>query len=311
MKISELGGEFAFIERIKRKSKNSDVIVDIGDDCAVVRKDEKNCFLYTTDMLIEGDHFSLDYFKGEEIGIKAMESNVSDIAAMGGKVLYGFISLALKSNTTVDLVDSLYKGIYEISDRYNFEIIGGDTTHSEKMVVSITLIGEVERRNLKLRSYAEEGDLIVSSGPLGGSTAGLRLFLKGIKGYNNVKKYHTNPKSQMENIDKIIPIAKAMEDVSDGLASEVRNICKMSQTGAIIYKDKIPLSKGIRKAAEFLGDDPYDYALFGGEDFQLVYTVSSENKNKIFGKVVGEIIKGKKIYLDNEQLIDFGYDHFK
>src|SRR6056297_275506 len=197
MKISELGGEFAFIERIKRKSNSKDVVVDIGDDCAVVKKN-KNCYyLYTTDMLIEGDHFSLDYFSGKQIGIKAMESNVSDIAAMGGKVLYGFVSLALKNDTTVKLVDSLYNGIYKIADKYSFEIIGGDTTHSEKMVVNITLVGTVKKKNLRLRSNAKPGDLIVTSGPLGGSTAGLRLFLKKIKGYKKVKKYHTNPKSQM------------------------------------------------------------------------------------------------------------------
>lgn len=310
MKIKELGGEFAFIDRIKKNPKNKQIIKGIGDDCAVVKVNKEICHLYTTDMLIEGDHFSLKYFEPYQIGVKAMESNVSDIAAMGGSVLYGFISLALKSESTVEMMDGFYKGVYNTSEKYSFDVIGGDTTHSSKMIINITLVGKAEQRNIKYRSNAEVGDLIVASGPLGGSTAGLRLFLNNIKGYEEVKRYHTNPKSQMDNLSKIIPVAKAMEDVSDGLASEIRNICNESGVGANIYKEKIILSEGIKKSANFLDEDPYDYALYGGEDFQLIYTVNPEDKDKIFGYVVGEIINEKKIYLDGDEITSFGYDHF-
>ena len=310
MKIKELGGEFAFIERIKKKPKNKDVMIGVGDDCAVVKIDEKRYHLYTTDMLVEGDHFSRSYFTPYEIGVKAMESNISDIAAMGGKTVYGFISLALPSDIDVAFLDEFYRGIYEKTDFYNFDLIGGDTTHGEKMVINITLVGETDKEKLKLRSTAKRGELIVVSRPIGGSTAGLRLLLKNIDGFENVKKYHKLPESEMKNLEKILPFANAMEDISDGLASEIRNICKKSGTGAIIYKSKIPLSDGIKESAKLLGEDPYDYALFGGEDFKLVYTTAPENRDRVFGTIVGEITEGNEIYLDNKKLEKFGYDHF-
>jgi len=310
MNIKELGGEFQFINRIKKKSKNKNVIVDIGDDCAVTEYNEDSYHLYTTDMLVEGDHFSLDYFSPYQIGIKVMESNTSDIAAMGGKPVYSLISISLKEDTTVEFIDGVYNGINEICERYNFDLIGGDTTHGEKIVISLTLIGQVDKNKLKMRSDAEIGDLIVVSGPLGGSTAGLKLFLNNIDGFDNIKKYHTNPISEIKNLPKILPVAKAMEDVSDGLASEIRNICKMSKVGAKIFREKIPLNKGIKKSSSLLDDDPYDYALFGGEDFKLVYTVNKKDRHKIYGTVVGEIINGEKILLDGKELKNYGYDHF-
>ncbi|HMA68939.1 MAG TPA: thiamine-phosphate kinase [Candidatus Mcinerneyibacterium sp.] len=310
MNIKELGGEFQFINRIKKKSKNRNVIVDIGDDCAVTEYNDDSYHLYTTDMLVEGDHFSLDYFSPYQIGIKVMESNASDIAAMGGKPVYSLISLSLKEDTTVEFIDGVYNGINEICERYNFDLIGGDTTHGDKIVISLTLIGQVDKNKLKLRSAAEIGDLIVVSGPLGGSTAGLKLFLNTIDGFDEIKKYHTNPISEIKNLPKILPVAKAMEDVSDGLASEIRNICKMSKVGAKIFREKIPLNKGIKKSSSLLDDDPYDYALFGGEDFKLVYTVNKNDRHKIYGTVVGEIIKGEKILLDGKELKNYGYDHF-
>jgi len=310
MNLAEFGGEFAFIQRIARKPKSAEVLAGIGDDCAVVRIDEHTLHLYTVDMLVEGDHFSRAYFTPYDVGVKCMESNVSDIAAMGGKVLYGLISLAFPDDISIDFLDELYRGMYEVADRYEFDIIGGDTTHAERMVVCITLVGKTSPSRLKLRSMAEPGDLIAVSGPLGGAAAGLRLLQESIAGYPKVKRYHTNPRCSMTQLDRIIPIAKAMEDVSDGLASEVRNICMASGVGAWLTKENIPLCNGICETAALLGDDPYDYALFGGEDFKLVYTVTPDHYNRIVGSVVGEITAGTDIVLDKEKLTRFGYDHF-
>ncbi|MCK5296557.1 MAG: thiamine-phosphate kinase [Alphaproteobacteria bacterium] len=310
MKLPELGGEFAFIDRIARQPKNKNVLKGIGDDCAVVQINDNKLHLYTVDMLVEGNHFSTDYFTPYNIGIKAMESNVSDIASMGGKVLYGLVSLALPDDISVEFLDEFYRGMYDAAKRYSFDIIGGDTTGGDRMTVSITLVGEVSPSCLRLRSMAEVGDLIVASGALGGSMAGLRLFQKNIKGCQEVKRYHTTPECSMNRLDKIVPIAKAMADVSDGLASEVRNICKESNVGAKIIKNKIPLCDGVQETAELIGEDPYDYALFGGEDFKLIYTVAPENKNKITGTVVGEIIAGKDVMLDDKKLNKFGWNHF-
>lgn len=310
MKLSDIGSELELIRRIARKPRSPKVVVGIGDDCAAVRIDRDRLQLYTVDMLVEGDHFSRDYFEPFDIGVKAAESNVSDIAAMGGRPTYGFVSMSLPDNTTMDFIDALYRGMYDVADRYEFDIIGGDTTHGDSLVISITLAGEVPSADLRLRSMAEPGHLIAVSGKLGGSTAGLRLFQKGVRGYSDVKRYHTAPRCSLDQIDSIVPIARAMEDVSDGLASEVRNICLESGVGARISRDRIPLSDGIRETAEILGDDPFDYALFGGEDFKLVYTILPEDRNRAVGTVVGEIIAGSDVFLDHKKLTRFGYDHF-
>ena len=308
MNISELGGEFALIDRITRAPRNSAVVKGIGDDCAVERMSNGAMRLYTTDMLVEDDHFSLRYFSPYDIGWKAMISNVSDIAACGGRVLYGLIAIALTERNDVEFVDGFYKGVYDAAERYEFDIIGGDTTHGKLMSVAVTLVGEATPQNLRMRSGAKPGDLIVTSAPLGGSTAGLRLFLKNIPGHENVKRYHLHPECGMDFLNEILPISHAMADVSDGLASEARNIARESGVCANLYKDKIPLIDGVIEAAAVTGDDPYDYALFGGEDFALVYTAPPDAK--VYGTVVGEITHGEGVYLEGKKLTRYGYDHF-
>lgn len=308
MKISELGGEFALIDRIARNPRNSAVVKGIGDDCAIESLGDK-MRLYTTDMLVENDHFSLQYFSPYDIGWKAMISNVSDIAACGGSVLYGLLSIALTEQCDVSFVDGFYDGVYDAVSRFGFDLIGGDTTHGTHMSIAVTLIGEAENKNVRLRSAACPGDLIVTSSPLGGSTAGLRLLLKGIPGFAKVKRYHLHPECGVDLLGAILPVSHAMTDVSDGLASEVRNIARESGLCAKLYRNTIPLCDGAAEAAAVLGDDPYDYALFGGEDFALVYTVSAD-ANNIVGTVVGEITEGDGVYLDGIKLSHFGYDHF-
>ncbi len=316
MLLSEIGGEFAFIKRISRRPKHREVVVGIGDDAAVIEFGGK-LLAVTTDMLVERDHFSLDYFLPRQIGIKAMESNVSDIAAMGGKPLYAFISICLPKATTVEFIDGFYGGIYESAEENGIDVLGGDTTHGELIVVNITLIGELKKRKrLPLRSCSKEGDLIFVTGNLGASTAGLKLFQRKMDGFDSVKKRHLEPKARMDVSRKIAAIANAMEDVSDGLASEVRNICLASGKGAILFAEKIPINEETRKAAAALGEDPVDCALFGGEDFELVFTVPKkyEGRAKKLGTAVGRITSGSKVFLEKnsakQELTKFGYDHF-
>jgi thiamine-monophosphate kinase len=305
--IKELGGEFALIDRISRTPKNSAIVRGIGDDCAAERVGDR-IRLYTVDMLVENDHFSLDYFTPYQIGWKAMLSNVSDIAACGGKVLYALVSIVLTDKIDVAFMDGFYKGIYDAAEKWGFDIIGGDTTHGALMSVSITLVGETTPENVRYRNTAKPGDLVAVSAPLGGSTAGLRLYLKKIPGFESVKKYHTNPVCGMDDLPQILPVSRAMSDVSDGLASEARNIARESGLSIHLDKKAIPLSVGIAESAALLGEDPYDYALFGGEDFALVYTLS---KGSIpFGTIVGEVKEGEGVFLDGSKLSRFGYDHF-
>ncbi len=310
MKINELGGEFALIDRISRVPRSHSIIKGIGDDCAVIRITDDLYHLYTVDMLVEEDHFSMRYFSPYDVGYKAMVSNVSDIASCGGKVLYALVSFSITDSITVEWIDEFYRGMNEVCDRYSFDIIGGDTTHGKAFTISITLVGEVSSADLRLRSMAKPGDLIAVNAPVGGSTAGLRLFLSDISGYHDVKKYHLHPECGMDDLPDILPIAHAMTDVSDGIASEVRNIAAQSGTGACLYRNAIPLSKGITESARSLGDDPLDYALFGGEDFALVYTISPSDKSKAKGTIIGEITDTSGIFLDGIKLTRLGYDHF-
>ena len=246
--------------------------------------------------------------------MKAIEINVSDIAAMGALPKYILVELALSGNLEVDFVEELYKGMWKICDKYNIEIIGGNMTHCETIVISITLFGEVDNKNLSLRSGAKPGDFIFISGHLGNGRAGLRLFQENLKGFEKVRKAYLEPKAQLETALKIAAYANSMIDVSDGLAPEVKHICDESKCGAIIYRDKIPQWDEVRDVARMLNEDEYDYALYGGEDFELVFTVSKDKLDKVNGFLVGEITKNREIKLSSKgiekRITECGYDHF-
>jgi thiamine-monophosphate kinase len=165
-----------------------------------------------------------------------------------------------------------------------------------------------------LRSGAKQGDFIFVSGHLGNGRAGLRLFQENLEGFEQVKKNYLEPKAQLKSALKVAPYINSMEDISDGLAAEIQHICDESKCGAIIYKDKIPISDEVRDVGSKLEEDEYNYALYGGEDFELVYTVSNDKLDKINGFLVGEITKNKKIMLSSngkeKEITEKGYDHF-
>ena len=279
MKIKKIGGEFALIERIKNKIKpySKNVVAGIGDDAAVLKHGKSNFLLFTTDTLVENDHFSLKYSSPEQIGMKSIEQNVSDIAAMGGMPKFAVVSLALPSEIDVEFVERMYDGINKKSKRYGIDIVGGNLTHSKEIIINIALIGFVEKRYLALRSGAKVNDLIFCSGDVGASTAGLELLKHNING-KSIKK-HLEPKSRLDLSRKLIKIGiNSMIDVSDGVASEIKHICDESKVGAIIYADKIPISKNTIKDSKKLKKDAVNFALYGGEDFELVFTA---DKNKL------------------------------
>ena len=311
MKVKDIG-EFGLIDRITRKSKDKSVLVGIGDDDAVVKTE---CLqVLTTDCLVEGVHFRTDWFSAKQIGMKAIEINISDIAAMGAIPKYVLVSLALPKDLDVKFVEAMYQGMWDSCDKYKIDIIGGNMTRSNQIVISITMIGEADKKNLSLRSGANPGDLIFVSGHLGNGKAGLRLFQENLKGFEKVRKSYLEPKAQLDTALKIAPYINSMIDVSDGLAPEIRHICDESKCGAIIYKDKIPIDDEVRDVAKALDEDEYDYALFGGEDFELVYTVSKDNLGKVNGFLVGEITENKEALLSfkgkEKKLSESGYDHF-
>jgi thiamine-monophosphate kinase len=315
MRINNIGGEFALIERVTRRIDDPRVVVGIGDDTAVLEYTDKEYLLYTTDMLVEGDHFKTGWSTPRQIGVKAMESNVSDIAAMGGTPTHALVSLALPPETSVEFVDGLYEGLYSVSDKYGFNIVGGDTTHGSVTVINVALLGVVEKDRLCLRSNATVGDLICVTGDLGKSKAGLEMLSRGFKGDF---KHHLEPACRLHEARSISAHAHAMIDVSDGLASEVNHICGMSGVGAIVFRDRIPVSEKTREYAGKCGGDPVEYALDGGEDYELVFTVAEESLKKIKldvqVTVVGRIVEEKEGVLlsdgDSKTELKGGFNHF-
>jgi len=311
MKLKNLG-EFGLISRIYRPVKDKSIIRGIGDDCAVIKAGKK-LLVITTDTIVDGDHFSLRYFTPEQVGKKAVEINVSDIGSMGGTPKYALVSLVLQKDLDVGIIDGIYNGMRAAGDKYKVEIIGGNITHGRQLVIDICMIGEVKKQDLCLRSHAKPGDFILVTGDLGASSAGLNLFLKGIDGHKEVKDKHLEPKAKFHKVKPFLKYINAMIDVSDGLASEVGHICEQSNVGAIIFRDNIPIKDETRAAAKAANKNPLDYALYGGEDFELVFTVSGDNLDKVKGFLVGEITERKGVYLYSngreKPIRKKGYDH--
>ncbi len=334
MKLSDFS-EVDLIGRISRKIKlfSKDIVEGIGDDAAVANYDKKYYLLLTTDSLVENVHFS-KFFIPEQIGMKAVEINASDIAAMGGFPKYALVSLIVPKSTNIKFIDKLYNGINKAARKYKISIIGGNLSDGKEISVTIMMLGFVEKNNLCLRSDAKANDLIAVTGNLGASAAGLKLLESNKKGSSI--NYHLNPKSKL-NAARLLAKngVNAMEDISDGLASEIRNICSESKTGAAIYKEKIPISKNTIADSKKLNKDPYDFALYGGEDYELVFTVNknqlkrlnnlknkkmnnkikNNGKNNVKFTVVGKILPEKDgIYLmdkNRKTRLKHGYEHFK
>ncbi len=289
MKIPEIGGEFALIGRIaarfaarvaKRAAEGARpdetpadpaVVRGIGDDCAVLDPGGDRYLLVTTDMLVEEVHFSLSAHTPYQVGLKLAESNVSDVLAMGGAPRWAFLACSLRPDTSVEFADALVDGLADSFRRHGVQLLGGDTTRGAVHALTLTLIGEVERGLLRLRSTAEPGDLLCATGTLGGNAAGLALFQRGLEGERGKflePRARTAPEARA-----VARRAHAMIDVSDGLVSEVGHLCAQSGVAAEIELEKVPLSAATRETARRLGLDPLDFALYGGEDFELVFAL--------------------------------------
>ena len=324
MNIQELGGEFALIDRIDKKithyynqqdfsvkrSIEQLLLKGIGDDAAACRIKigfalRGGVLVFTTDSLMEDVHFSRRYFSGFEVGIKAMEVNLSDIAAMGAKPLYALISLALPKNTSVAWVDELYDGLLNSCFFHKnacFAIMGGNISLASKIGITIFLVGKTDRRNLKFRNAAEVGDKIKVTGSLGNSYAGFQLLARNIAGCDALKSKHKMPRARLDLINPtFMRYVHALQDISDGLVGDVQHMCRASNRGAMIDVDNLPIDVAMTEAAKKLQKSVIDMALYGGEDYELLYTVSSEHAEKTPGYVIGEIISKNEIILIGEQ----------
>lgn len=325
--------EFEFISRIKTAVKHTKnpVIKSIGDDCAILPYSKTMDMIISSDSLCEGVHFSRKYFSAWEIGAHAFAASVSDICAMGGRPLYALVNIAFPKSTPVKYINKLYQGLLSYADNYNTDIIGGDTISAPQIMLSVTVIGEVEKGRALLREHAKPGDIIYVTGPLGDSFAGLRILSQKKRAkllaheYMPVKKHISPRPAYMEGRVLLQSrMVNACMDVSDGIVSDLARICEESGTGAMIEADNLPVSFSAQKTAEQYNESVTDYALYGGEDFVLMFTASPKNslklsrylrKNSMTVFAIGKITakKGINLIKNGKKIIETGkkvWNHF-
>lgn len=297
--LSELG-EFRLIKHLTQhftlEQENS--VLGIGDDAAVIDVEKDKQVVLSTDFLVEGVHFNLAYMPLKHLGYKAVMVNLSDIYAMNASAQQIMVSIAISNRFTVEAVEELYAGIKLACEVYGVDLIGGDTTSSQKgMVISITAVGQVSPEKLVKRSGAKEGDLIVLTGDIGSAYMGLQVLER------ERQVFEANPAAQPElnkytylverqlkpearkDIPKLLEdlevLPTSMIDVSDGLSSELIHLSKASSLGLKVYEDKIPLDPQLIQVCEEFEIDSTMVALSGGEDYELLFTVPQSDFEKI------------------------------
>ncbi len=330
-------GEFSLIDRIRKilpVSRNKDLLVDIGDDTAVVRLDGKRALLLTCDIQVEGRHFLFDRTTPYRVGRRSMAVNLSDIASMGGKPTYALVSLGLPAELPVESFDRLFEGMRDEMLAHGAYVIGGNLARTrEELVVDVTMVGETALSRVLTRGGARPGDRIFVTGTLGASGAGmeaLKAFGKKVPGkYRELVNRHVLPVPRVEMGQRISRsgVASSMIDLSDGVAGDLYHICERSGVGAEIREDLLPLPKHIGEIAEVSGRSILDLALHNGEDYELLFTVppgASERKVRALpGKTgipvteIGRIVGRKEGYclVDSRggktALKPSGWDHFQ
>ncbi len=309
--LSELG-EFGLIDKLTNQFTThiSTTIKGVGDDAAVISISDSEVMLVSTDMLLEGVHFNLMYTPLMHLGYKSVMVNLSDIFAMNGTAQQITVSIAVSNRFPLEALEELYAGIKKACDLYQVDLIGGDTSSSlSGLTISVTAIGKAKKSDVVYRSGAKENDLLVVSGDLGGAYMGLQLLERE----KEVFKANPNMQPDLDGNDYLLerqlkPEARqdvikflkdldvkptSMIDISDGLASEIFHLCKASDLGCTIYDEKIPIDAKTSMAAIDFNIDPVTCALNGGEDYELLFTISLADYDKIKGNphmtVIGHI----------------------
>jgi thiamine-monophosphate kinase len=296
--LSELG-EFGLIDHLTKgfEPKLSSTVKAIGDDAAVLHFENKHTVV-TTDLLVEGVHFDLAYMPLKHLGYKAVMVNLSDVYAMNAKATQITVSIAASNRFPVEALEELYSGIELAAKLYNIDVVGGDTTSSTSgLLISITAIGVAEEEDVVYRSGAKPNDLLVVTGDIGAAYMGLQILER------EKEVFKANPNAQPdldpytylierqlkpEARKDIAPLLKelgvkptSMIDISDGLSSEIIHLCKNSQVGANLFEEKIPLDPAVISVCEEFDIDSTTIALSGGEDYELLFTVSQGDFEKI------------------------------
>ena len=342
-------GETGLIERIAKivdlrlddRSIRENLIAGIGDDTAVFRPTPGKAALLTTDSFIEGVHFDLTFTSFQHLGWKAMAANLSDIASMGGTPRYATVAISLPRKITLEMVEEFYRGAAEACRKYSCLIVGGDTTASfANFAISVSLTGEADESNVLYRKGSKPGDLICVSGHLGASYSGLRILQKEKQRFidsNDQKSFQPNlapyalalekhlmpkPRFDISSLLAEKVTTHSAIDISDGLASEIHRLCRAGGTGAKIYEHNLPLDTITQIVATELGEVPTDYALYGGEEYELLFTMTDAEFEKletltsdvtIIGRMTPEA-EGIELVRENgeaEALPFAGWDHFR
>jgi thiamine-monophosphate kinase len=313
------------------------VIVDIGDDCAVLESSGKTWQLVSTDALVETVHFDLKSIRPEQLGRKSLAVNISDIAAMGGVPHTAVIALGIPAGISLNFLDRFYKGISEQCQQFGLHLVGGDTVASPKhFFINITILGDVGKKRLFTRSGAKPGDAIFVTGHLGDSALGLHLIQSRKKKWQGsgkwqkaLKKNHLDPVPRLEQsrrLSRSKARVSAMIDLSDGLVQDLGHILGASQVGANLQENCLPLSSSLTGLCSHNHLNPFDFALSGGEDYELLFTLHPDdvkNLNRQFLTAdvpvtqIGEITSEPGIRISrtdgsNEILENaMGFDHFR
>ncbi|MEO8472917.1 MAG: thiamine-phosphate kinase [Chryseolinea sp.] len=296
--ISQLG-EFGLIERISQKFEitNKSSIKGIGDDAAVIDTGS-DYLLVSTDMLVEGPHFDLSYVPLQHLGYKAVAVNISDIAAMNGIAEQITVSIAISNRLSIEAIDALYTGIRSACDSYKVDLVGGDTTSSASgLVISITALGRIQKDRIAYRAGARVNDIVCVTGDLGAAFLGLQVlerekqvFLSdpnmepGLEKYEYLVGRQLKPEARTDIVFDLIEAGvtpTSMIDVSDGLASDILHLARHSGVGFRLYEDKIPIDHNTFETAIEFKLDPITCALNGGEDYELLFTISQEDQDKL------------------------------
>ena len=313
--ISSLG-EFGLIEHLTKniELQNVSSVLGVGDDAAVIDHFGKQTVI-TTDLLIEGVHFDLSYTPLRHLGYKSVIVNISDVYAMNAVPTQITLSLGISNRFSLEALDDFYEGVYAACNKYGVDLVGGDTTSSQKgFIISVTAIGEVASDKFVKRSTAQKGDLLCVSGSLGAAYVGLlflerekKIFIESpgvqpdLEGESYVIGKLLKPEARKDIVEffehqAIIPTA--MIDISDGLSSEILHLCKESSLGCVVYEEKIPVAEEMKKAAFKFEIDPTACALSGGEDYELLFTIPQTEHDKL---VLNEEISVVGYMTDAEQ----------
>ena len=305
--------EAGLVERLRELFQTSfaqGVEVGIGDDAAVISA-SNNKLVATLDIAIEDVHFKSLWSSPFQIGAKLTTANLADLFSMGATPKYLLVGAAISEVNNSEVITELAQGIRSVADKFEVSVIGGDLSKSEKMSLSITALGEMAKDPIT-RSGASAGDLIYLSALPGLSAAGLAILERGLDRPKYVVQAHLNPK--LVAPIKLIEVASAMSDISDGLVSDARNIARASKVDLNFDTNALEASPDFKDLAELateLGVDVYDWILSGGEDHFFIATVPEKYADKNLGIQVGKVVAGSGlIMIDGEQTQRAGYQHF-